>query len=173
MTRMDAHGRAAQLRAISVLTRRPEHGRATKGGTAHVGDGLGCTYDEDGVQVTMDMDQTMGGASSAPAPGYYARAGLCGCVAIGIKMTALREDIPLRGVSARIAQAWDGRGVLGMSGASRAAEATELEITVDSSAPAEVIEDLVQAALAIDPWFLSFRDAQPMQVVVSLAEATS
>ena len=169
-TTKDAHGRAAQLRAISVLTKRPDHARAIKGGSARVRDGLTCTYEEDGARAVMDMAETMGGNDDAPAPGFFARAGLAGCIAIGIKMTALREDVPVTDVTVRLAQDWDGRGVLGMPGAAAAAEATRLEIDLESAAPPDVLDALVEAALACDPWFLSFRDAQPVTVAVRVAD---
>jgi len=126
------HAREAQLRAISVYERRPERAQGTERGVAEVREGLSCIYEQDGHRLSMDMPAAIGGSDDAPTPGFFGRAAICGCLAIGIKMTAAREDMHLKSVRVKIEQDWDNRGVLAMGGASAVPSDTRLVIEVSS-----------------------------------------
>lgn len=169
----DTHAREAQLRAISVYTKRPETARIVNRGSALVRDGLSCLYEQDGHQICLDMPNAIGGGGEGPTPGFFARAAICGCVAIGIKMTATREGIALEAVNVGIEQDWDNRGVLAMDGVYPAPSDTRIAIEITSSEPEAAVEDMVQRALASDPWLLAFRDAQPVHTSVSVSEGVA
>lgn len=163
------HARDAQLRAIDVFSKRPEAAQVLNRGTAEVRDGLQCTYKQDGHHLVIDMPTAIGGGDEGLAPGFYGRAAICGCLAIGIKMTAAREGIRLEAVNVGIEQDWDNRGVLAMDGASPVPSDTRIEIHVTSSEPNDVLEEMAERALSNDPWYLAFRDAQPVQADVSVS----
>mgnify|MGYP000076588547 CR=1 FL=1 len=166
----DTHARDAQLRAISVYTKRPETARVVNRGTALVREGLKCTYEQDGHRLSLDMPNAIGGSGQGPTPGYFARAAICGCVAIGIKMTAAREGLALQAVNVGIEQDWDNRGVLAMEGANPVPSDTRIAIEIITSEPGGTIKDMVHRALASDPWLLAFRDAQPVCTSISIGK---
>jgi len=162
----DSHAREAQLRAISIYAKRPERAQVINRGTAEVREGLSCIYEQDGHRLSIDMPVAIGGSGDAPSPGYFGRAAVCSCLAIGIKMTAVRENVQLDAVRVGIEQDWDNRGVLAMEGASPVPSETRIAIDIASPDAEEKIAALVERALAKDPWFLALRDAQPVSTAV-------
>lgn len=167
----NALARDGQLRAIEVFSRRPERALVVNRGTAVVRDGLSCTYEQDGHSLVLDMPRAIGGSDEGMAPGFYGRAAICSCLAIGIKMTASREDIHIEAVQVDIEQDWDNRGVLAMDGARPVPSETRIAIHVTSPEPKHLLEEMLNRALSGDPWFLAFRDAQPVRTVISVSQA--
>lgn len=86
-------------------------------------------------------------------------------------MTAAREDLHLESVRVGIEQDWDNRGVLAMDGASPVPSDTRIAIEIETSEAEEKVGEMVARALSADPWFLSFRDAQPLHTAISVVEA--
>ena len=166
----NTHAKKAQLRAISIYEKRPDRARDVNHGTAVVRDGLSCHYAHGNHHISMDMPAAIGGSDEGPSPGFFGRAAICGFLAIGIKMTAARESLELEAVRVEIEQDWDNRGVLGMVGASPVAHDTRIFIELESTEPERVLKDMVARALTTDPWFLSFRDAQPVSATILIAE---
>lgn len=159
----DTQARDGQNRAIAVFGKRPNHAQVTNTGTAIVENGLVCTFSDGTHSINVDMPEPIGGSGTAPSPGYFGRAAMCSCIAIGIKMTATREDLSLNSISVSIEQDFDNRGVLGVPGVSAAPLDTRVEIAIVSAAPSQKIINLVDRALQIDPWYLAFSQAQPVQ----------
>lgn len=159
--------KAAQDDTISVFTTRPGSALSTVHGAAVLRDGLLCTYEQDGHVVHVDMPPAVGGSGEAPTPGFFARAALCSCLAIGIRMTALREGVPITALKVSIDQDWDDRGLFALAGASAGPLDTRIAVTAESPVPRATIEALVERALACDPWFIAFRDAQKVRVTLA------
>ncbi|MBV7379599.1 OsmC family protein [Maritimibacter dapengensis] len=158
------------MRAIEIYTQRPEHARVVHRGTAVVRNGLSCTYEQDGHRLTLDMPVAIGGSDEGPTPGFFARAAICGCLAIGIKMTAARDGLHVDEVNVDIEQDWDNRGVLALAGASPVPGDTRIGIEVSSPESEASLRGLVARALAHDPWFLAYRDAQTVSTFVSIGQ---
>ena len=156
--------REGQARAIAVFEKRPNKAQVTNKGTATVDDGLVCVFSDGTDTIGIDMPEAIGGTGTGPSPGFFGRAALCSCIAIGIKMTATRERFPLGSISVFVEQDADNRGVLGVDGVSAAPLGTRISIDISSSASAEEIRDLVDRALQTDPWYLAFCQAQPVQI---------
>lgn len=167
----DTQAREGQHRAIAVFEKRPNHAQTTNTGIATVNDGLVCAFSDGTHAIDIDMPEIIGGTGTAPSPGFFGRAAICSCIAIGIKMTATRENFALSRISVSIEQDFDNRGVLGILGAKAAPSSTRVEIEISSSASAKRIEDLVDRALRIDPWYLAFSQAQPVQVTCKTGTA--
>lgn len=159
----DTQAREGQHRAIAVFGKRPFHAQVTNTGIATVEDGLVCAFSDGTHSISVDMPEAIGGTGTAPSPGYFGRAAICSCIAIGIKMTATREDLSLNSISVSIEQDFDNRGVLGVLGVNAAPLATRVEIAISSPAPSQKVMDLVERALKIDPWYLAFSQAQPVR----------
>ncbi len=167
----NSHAREGQQRAIAVFEARPNRAMVTNKGTATITEGLACVF-ADGIHSTnIDMPEAIGGSGTAPSPGYFGRAAICSCIAIGIKMTAARENTTLDSVRVSIEQDFDNRGVLGMPGAVAVPSGTRVAIEIAGQVSKEKIDILVEKALRVDPWFLAFKDAQTIHVeCISSAE---
>lgn len=162
----DSDIRAAQERVIDVLRKRPAMARSSIAASGHVGQGLACTVRQGDHQATMDMSKTLGGGEAGPTPGFYIRAGLVGCVAIGIKMTAAREGIDLDSVDVDVEMDFDDGAMFGLGSNTAAPLETRVTITLATQAPWAEVTAMVERALAADPYYLALRDAQ--KVVASV-----
>lgn len=157
-----------QRRAIAVFEKRPDRAKVTNQGLATVVDGLACVFTDDSHTINIDMPEAIGGSGAAPSPGYFGRAAMCSCIAIGIKMAAVRDDLVFSTIRVSIDQDFDNRGVLGMPGAAAVPSDTRVSIEIASSETLEKIEKLVEKALATDPWYLAFKEAQPVRMNCSV-----
>ena len=119
----------------------------------------------------MDMPKALGGDGSAPSPGFFVRAGLIGCVAIGIKMTAAREGIPLKSVDVDVEMDFDDGAMFGLGDNTAAPLETRLTITLKSSAPWAAVEEMARRALAADTYFLALRDPQRVNFTLVAEQA--
>lgn len=126
----NVHPREAQLHAISEFSQSSERAQGVDVGTAELREGLTCTCERDGHWIALDMPEAIGGDDAGPPPGCFGRAAICGCLAIGIKMTAVRETLHLDAVRVGIEQDWHHRELLAMEGASHLPGNTRIAIEV-------------------------------------------
>ncbi len=152
--------RSAQERAISIFQRKQSAALSSAKVSGRLDEGLRCTVSSDELDVRMDMPKALGGDGSAPSPGFFVRAGLIGCVAIGIKMTAAREGIPLESVDVDVEMDFDDGAMFGLGDNTAAPLETRLTITLKSPAPRAAVEEMARRALAADTYYLALRDAQ-------------
>lgn len=158
--------RQAQARIMAVFEKRPAAGRSTSAISAKVEDGLRCAVAEGDQTVVADMPEVMGGDETGPSPGFYARAGLASCIAIGIKMTAVREGHVLDRVEVRVETDFDDAALFGLGDAAAGPLDTRIAVRVVAGVSAAALDALVERALRADPWFLALRDAQSVRVSV-------
>ena len=118
----------------------------------------------------MDMAEAIGGDGSAPTPGFFIRAGLVGCIAIGIKLTAAREGIDIGAIDVGVEMDFDDGAMLGVGDNSAAPLETRFTIAIESTAPWDEVEAMVGRALECDPYFLALRDAQSVKTKLVSAE---
>ena len=156
----DAEIRDKQERVISFFRKKPSTAFSTNKATGHLGKGLACTVRQGEHEALMDMNRVLGGDETGPTPGFFIRAGLIGCVAIGIKMTAVREGIRIDALDVDVEMDFDDGAMLGLGSNTAAPLATRLTIKIESPAPRVELEAMVARALAADPYFLALRDAQ-------------
>ena len=166
----NAEIRAAQERVIAVLQQKPKAALSTVKGSGRIEDGLTCRFRQGDHQAVMDMGKVLGGEGKGPTPGFFIRAGLAGCVAIGVKLTATREKVPLERVDVDIEMDFDDGALLGVGSNSAAPLATRIIISVQSSAPWKEVTAMVDRALAADPFYLALRDAQNVTAQVNPAK---
>ena len=162
MTVMDRNAeiRAAQERVTDIYRKKPNTAFSTTHASAHIDDGLTCTFHQGDRRAVMDMSKVLGGNGKGPTPGFFIRAGLAGCVAIGIKLTAVREAIVIDTLDVDIEMDFDDSAMFGISSNSAAPLETRFIITLRSPSPWEDVIAMVDRALAIDPFFIALRDAQ-------------
>ena len=108
--------RTAIQGAVDYLTEHPGDARATDSfATATVEDGLRCVVrGPDGAETHTDMVTSVGGANSAPSPGWLLRAATASCVATLIAMKAALEGLELRGIEVTVDSKSNDLGILGI-----------------------------------------------------------
>jgi uncharacterized OsmC-like protein len=160
--------RAAQDRVAEAFRRKPSVAFSTVRGSASVADDLLCNYRQDGHEVAMDMGTVLGGAGVAPTPGFYFRAAIAGCAAMGIKMTAAREGMEIEAINVDIEMDFDDSALLGMGTNPAAPLETRLVISLQSREDGKKLKAMVDRALASDPFFLALRDSQKVITAFAL-----
>jgi hypothetical protein len=156
----DAEIRAAQERVIQVFRKKPAMALSSTRASGHVGEGLACTVRQGDHEAVLDMSKTLGGDERGPTPGFYIRAGLVGCIAIGIKLAAAREGIGLDGIDVDVEMDFDDGAMFGLGSNTAAPLESRVVIALATAAPWDQVTAMVERALAADPFFLALRDAQ-------------
>jgi uncharacterized OsmC-like protein len=162
--------RLAVERVADVFRKKPAAAFNTKRATGRVEQGLVCHARQDNYTATMDMPEPIGGDGSAPSPGFHIRMGLVGCVAVGIKLTAVREGIDIGAIDVDVEMDFDDAAMIGVSDNTAAPLETRITVRIESTAPWDEVTAMVGRALERDPYFIAFRDAQPMKTKLIAAE---
>jgi uncharacterized OsmC-like protein len=99
-----------------MLAGQPEKAKAKNApATARLLEGLRCeATGPNGERLHTDMPPAMGGAASAPNPGWVLRAAVASCTATVIAMRAARLGIELTTLEVTIESWSDNRGLLGL-----------------------------------------------------------
>lgn len=160
----DAQIQICQNQVISYLSANKDQSTSTSKIIGSVNDGLKCTVSQGRHQTNMDMGRAMGGDGTAPPPGFFAKAGLVGCLAIATKMTAAREGLQFRSVDVEIETDSDTLAIFGLGEKKAAPLDTRVKILVDTDEDADIVEDLIERVLTMDTWFLALRDPQSVSV---------
>jgi uncharacterized OsmC-like protein len=163
--------RSAQERTLSIFERKPSAALSSAKTSGRLDEGLHCTASSGQLDVRMDLPKALGGDGSAPTPGFFFRAGLIGCVAIGIKVTAAREGIPLESVDVDVEMDFDDGAMFGLGDNTAAPLETRLTITLKSQAPWAAVEAMARRALAADTYYLALRDAQRVNFTLVAEQA--
>ena len=160
--------RDALKRVIDVFKKRPQKAFSTNQASAVVSDGLECIFRQGDQSAVMDMPQIMGGGDAGPTPGFFGRAAVAGCVAMGIKQAAILAELVFDNVRVDIENDFDDGAVYGMGTCSAGPLETRLAIRIETAVPEAEVTALVENVLQRDPWFLALRDAQVVkpQVIV-------
>lgn len=152
--------RDSQNRVKAVFVKRPQKALSTSRASAVVKDGLACTFTQGEDRAVMDMPEIMGGDAAGPTPGFFARAGIAGCVSIGIKQTAVMAGAVFDSVIVDIETDFDDSAMMGLGDALAGPIETRLSIRISSHLTDAEVSTLVERALGMDPWYLALRDAQ-------------
>ena len=108
--------RTAIQGAVDYLTERPGDARATDSfATATIEEGLRCVVlGPDGAETHTDMVTSVGGANTAPSPGWLLRAATASCVATLIAMKAAIEGLRLGAIEVTVDSESNDLGILGI-----------------------------------------------------------
>jgi uncharacterized OsmC-like protein len=155
--------RTAVERVVDVYRKKPGAALDTIRAAGRIEEGLICNVRQGDYKAVMDMAQGIGGDGSAPTPGFFIRAGLVGCIAIGIKLTAAREGVDIGAIDVGVEMDFDDGAMLGVGDNSAAPLETRFTITVESTAPWEEVQAMIGRALERDPYFIALRDAQSVK----------
>ena len=108
--------RSALAGASAYLTEHPDQARYTDSlATATLGEGLRVRVDgPNGERLETDMPAAVGGAGSAPSPGWFLRAAVASCVASLARMRAAQVGLEGFAGSVEVDSESDDRGILGL-----------------------------------------------------------
>lgn len=111
----DAIGTSIQT-AITYLTEHPDEARyMDSAATATLEGGLRVRVDgPNGEHIATDMPASVGGAASAPSPGWLFRAAVASCDATLIAMRAAVQRVELSRLDVTVDSESDDRGILGI-----------------------------------------------------------
>jgi len=159
-------------RAEHVFSARPE--AATKQNpfaTARIVDGVRCEITgPEGERVASDMPEALGGAGSAPVPGWYLRVAMAACNATAIKMRAARMGIELERIEVSVHSHSDARGLLGMDDISAALSDLRMTVTIAArEASPEQLRELARWGDDHSPVGSTLRAGPAYEVVVEIA----
>jgi uncharacterized OsmC-like protein len=169
MTTTNDIGRSIET-ARKYLADHPEEARYTdSAASAVVEDGLRCRVDgPDGATIYTDMPPGVGGRSTAPSPGWFARASHASCAATMITMRAAELGIPLQRVEVVVDSESDDRGILAIDDTvppGPLSVRTTVRITADEVDP-RTLHELVEWADRYAPISDVIRRAVPLNVEV-------
>ena len=151
----------------------PEKARAkATPATARLLEGLRCEVSgPKGEKAYTDMPPPMGGAGSAPNPGWYMRGAIASCAVTTIAMRAAKQGIELTQLEITVESDGDHRGLLGLDeriSASFSALRLRIKIAADGVDPARV-RALAEWGDAHSPVGCTVRKSPPIAVSVEVA----
>jgi uncharacterized OsmC-like protein len=160
----------AVARASAYLSEHPDEARyRDSGARAHLESGLVAEVTgPGGERLTTDMPAGIGGAGSAPSPGWFLRAATASCVASLVAIRAAATGASLRSVDVDVDSESDDRGILGLD-ATIPAGALSMRVVVTIDAPGldrEAIEGLAAWALQHCPVSDAIARAVPLTLDV-------
>lgn len=156
--------------ATAYLTAHPEDAEYTDGpAIARLESGLRVVASGPrGESAVTDMVPSVGGAGSAPSPGWLLRAAAANCVATLIAMRAAQLGLALSSLEVRVDSVSNDRGILGIDDSVPAGPlSTRIAVRVEVEGAPEVADDLVHWAVAHCPVTDGLRRAVPLTVEVN------
>jgi len=159
-------------RIVKVFEKKPEAGLSTNAASCVIESGLVCRVTEGENTAIVDMVEVMGGEGTGPSPGFFGRASLISCIAIGIKMTAARSRVKFDKISVDLEMDWNDCGMFGIGDVTAGPLAIRVAIAIECDAEEDVIKKIVTEALRSDPWLLVFTNSHSIQPVISINAGT-
>ncbi|HEY4213617.1 MAG TPA: OsmC family protein [Steroidobacteraceae bacterium] len=167
---------AAIERVQTVLRRRPDvglHEDTLASASWKEGTRVVSTH-PNGMQVTTDMPQELGGEGREVTPGWLFRAGIASCATTSIALAAAERGIELSRLDIRLVSRSDTRGLFGMpdsDGTVVSACPTDMRMEVQIAArgaSAEALRALVEKAVNCSPIPNAVRAAVPLTVQIEV-----
>jgi uncharacterized OsmC-like protein len=169
----------AMERVEAVLRRRPDMGlhddspatASWRGSTRIV------TSHANGIEVTTDMPNELGGTGDQVTPGWLMRAGLAACTATRIAMGAAAAGIELTKLELRASSRSDTRGMLGMTESdgtriSAGPRDVELHVTIAAhGVPAAKLRALVEESHRCSPVPCAIQEETPVGLQIEVADS--
>lgn len=155
-------------RVAEVFTKKPETALDTDRATARLEDGLKCIVTQGEHSAVMDLGEVLGGENAGPTPGFFGRAALISCIAIGLKMAAVRAGVVFDSIDVSVEMDWDNRGMFGMNDAPVGPLAIRVEIDIQSRADNATIQAVVDEGLKNDSWLQVFLNPQDIRPIINI-----
>lgn len=162
--------RAALARVARRISGRPEEARRTDTGSAVVEDGLRVVFRMGQWSLPMDMPAALGGGGTAPTPGVYGRAAIAGCLAVTLKLEAVRMGVAVGAIEVMVETDVDDRGDFALDGVPPGIERWRLAVVIEGAASQDLRQQLLDNALAVSSWIDVARRAQDMRIELRAPE---
>lgn len=165
---------AALDRLHAALAGRPGFGHAATTTVSTLGDGLRCTTTDRSHSIASDMAPAFGGEATAPSPFSLMRSALGACLAIGYRMHAADCGVELTAVRVTVESESELSGMVDVeSGVPPGFTALRYHVEIESPAPADEIERVVERADRLSPVLDAVTRAHtvPRTVTISHPEA--
>ena len=122
--------------------------------TARLTEGLKCEITGPrGERVMTDMPPAMGGAASAPNPGWYMRGAMASCTVTVIAMRAAKLGIALDSLEVTVESRSDHRGLLGLDESVSAGQtALRMTVRIRGDAQPHTLREIVAWAKPTRRW---------------------
>ncbi len=160
-------------RNVRTLSLKPSKGHLTGVTKARLVDGLRCEIEDGPWRLTADMPAKAGGEDTGPTPGALGRAALASCLAISIAIWAARLDVPVDAVEVEVQADFDARGELGMGDVPAGYREVRYTVSIDSVAPRQALDELLDLAERHSPYVHVFGRATPMRRTLRLNGAAA
>ena len=138
--------------------------------TARLTEGLTCEVTgPQGQRMATDMPPAMGGAASAPNPGWYMRGAMASCAATVIAMRAAKLGITLETLEVTVESDSDHRGLLGLDEKISAGQsALRMAVKIRADADPKTLRELVTWAEAHSPVGCTVKDSPPCSLDIQV-----
>jgi uncharacterized OsmC-like protein len=122
-----------------------------------------------GARLLTDMPPAMGGAASAPNPGWLLRSALASCTATVIAMRAAKLGIALETLEVTVESESDNRGVLGLDDTiSAGLAAVRTRVRIGGNVNSEALREIVAWADAHSPVGCTVRHASACSLEIDI-----
>lgn len=165
--------RQAFERKQRALEAKPAFGRGTAVTRVTLVGGLACDVEEGKWRLRADMSEVSGGTESGPNPGILGRAALGTCLAIGYAQEAALNGITFDRLDVEVQADYDAGGMYGTNDATPGYSQVRCLVTVESDAPAEEIEALLDEADAHSSYLDVFTRAIDVRRELKILRSTA
>ena len=150
-------------RAAAAVTLRPAIGQGTDTTAVRLRTGTTCAVEEGPWQIVADLDPELGGSPKHPSPGFLLRAALGTCFAQTAALWAAKLGVSIDQLDVEVEAHHDARGLLGVDGTAPRFTGLRYRITVESPAPEDDVQRVLDAARAHSPVHDSLQHALPIE----------
>ncbi|PEN12215.1 hypothetical protein CRI94_14340 [Longibacter salinarum] len=138
-------------RATAAVTLRPALGQGTDTTVVHLRAGPTCEVEGGSWKIVTDLTPELGGSDNHPGPGVLFRAALGSCFAHTAALWAAKLGVPIDHLDVAVEAHHDARGLLGVDGTAPRFTGLRYQISVESPAPEEDVQRVLDAAHAHSP----------------------
>lgn len=160
--------RTAFERNRKVLSLKPGKGQYTTTTHIRLVDGTTCEVEHKHWKFLADVGENQGGNDAGPGPSVLERAALGSCLAIGYVTWAAVLDVPIGDVQVDVEAQVDARGTFGVDDVSPGCEAMRYRVYIESPAPEERVQEVIEKADAHSPVLHNFRRPIPIEREVEI-----
>lgn len=157
-----------------ALERRRDFGTSTNRSVTTSSHGLRCSTEEGNWRVPTDLPAALGGGATAPTPGALVRAALGACMAMSYRLRAARHDIELTAIAVTVETDSELVGMLSCgSDVPPGFTGVRYHVEVESPAPTDVVERLLDEADRLSPILDVFVRANDVSRTVAIRQAAA
>lgn len=149
---------------------RPSIRKSTARTTIRVRNGTTCEIESGSKKMVCDVGTDAGGNDAGPGPGILERGALGSCLAIGYATWAAYLEIPVDNIEVEVESDFDASGQFGIADIPPGFKALRYQVMIESPAPKEKVQELIEKADAHSPVLDDFRRPIPVKREINIVE---